>query len=179
MIHSGEKRRRENLVQSLEGREKQLRLVFQQQQSANKGQKEGDDRKKLLDSGVVDLGIDNSWGNREEEPLLGAAGGSGDLLNSYHQKREQVLAEQDKGLDALHDIIVNQKHLSENIYQETVAHHDLIDDIEVGMERTHHGITTTTQNVRLVSRRETVWKYWLVIFLLAIVIIIVIATPGK
>ena len=178
----GERRRREGLVNSLEGREKQLRMVFQQQQSGGSSAKrrsnEGDERKRLLDSAIIDVGTDNRWTNREDEPLLPSAGNS-DMLGSYHQSRDQILAEQDRGLDALHEVILRQKYLSENIQREAVAHHDIIDDINQGIEHTNERLLTTTQTVRSVGQRDSVWRYWLTIFLLAIVIIIIIAVPGN
>ena len=53
-LTDGEKRRRESYVSGLEGREKQLRLVFQQQQSGAKQKRSTDDqRKRLLDSAII------------------------------------------------------------------------------------------------------------------------------
>lgn len=173
-ITEGEKRRREAIVSSLEGREKQLRLIFQQQQSGAKSQS-NDQRKRLLDSGVIDMGTDDSWTAREDAPLLAAGANSSEIMTSYHDRRDQILADQDRGLDALHDVIIRQKHLAENIQTEVVTHNDLIDDIEDGLERTNERLLTTTRTVGLVSRQDSVWRYWLVIFLLTIVIIIIIA----
>ena len=58
------------------------------------------------------------------------------MFRSYHENRDNVLAEQDRGLDALHDVIIRQKNLAENIHTEVGAHNDLIDDIDQGLERT-------------------------------------------
>ena len=88
------------------------------------------------------------------------------------------MADQDRGLDALHDVILRQKHLAGNIQTEASAHNDLLDDIDEGLERTTQRIVTTTQSVRTVSQRDKVWKYWLVILLLLVVMIIIIAIPG-
>ena len=177
-LTTAELQRREAVIVGMEGREKQLRLAFQQQQTGLKsGQNQEAQRRKLLDSSIVNVGLANDWSNREDEPLLGASSTS-DLLSSYHQRRDDALSEQDRGLDALHDVIVRQKHLAQNIQQETEAHNDLIDDIDNGLERTTHRIVNTTENVRIVGRNDKVWKYWLVIFLLVIAIIIIIAMPS-
>ena len=101
------------------------------------------------------------------------------MLNSYHQRKEQVLAEQDRGLDALHEVIMRQKQLAGNIQTEASAHNDLLDDIDEGLDRTTQRLVSTTENVRTVSRSDSVWKYWLIIFLLLVVIIIIIAIPSK
>lgn len=178
-LTDGEKRRRESYVSGLEGREKQLRLVFQQQQSGAKQKRSTDDqRKRLLDSAIIDVGTDDSWTNREDEPLLASGASGSDMVSSYHQRKEQILADQDRGLDALHDVILRQKHLAGNIQTEASAHNDLLDDIDEGLERTTQRIVTTTQSVRTVSQRDKVWKYWLVILLLLVVMIIIIAIPG-
>jgi len=179
-LTDGEKRRREAFVSALEGREKQLRLVFQQQQSGAKQKRSTDDqRKRLLDSAIIDVGTDDSWTNREDEPLLASGANSSDMLSSYQQRKEHVLAEQDKGLDALHEVIIRQKHLAGNIQTEASAHNDLLDDIDDGLDRTTQRLVTTTQSVRTVSQRDKVWKYWLIIFLLLVVMIIIIAMPSK
>ena len=66
-------------MSALEGREKQLRLVFQQQQSGAKQKRSTDDqRKRLLDSAIIDVGTDDSWTNREDEPLLASGANSSD-----------------------------------------------------------------------------------------------------
>ena len=93
-----------------------MRLVFQQQQSGAKQKSSSDDqRKRLLDSAIIDVGNDDSWTNREDEPLLASGSSSSDMMSSYHQRKEQVLADQDKGLEALHEVIIRQKHLAGNI----------------------------------------------------------------
>ena len=177
-LTAAELQRREAVTLGMEGREKQLRLAFQQQQTGLKsGPSHEVQRRKLLDSSIVNVGLANDWSNREDEPLLGATSTS-DLLNNYHQRRDDAISEQDKGLDALHDVIVRQKHLAQNIHQETERHNDLIDDIDNTLERTTHRIVNTTDNVRIVGRNDKVWKYWLVIFLLFIAIIVIVAIPS-
>jgi len=181
-LTAGEKRRREVIVTGLEGREKQLRLVYQQQQGAKaKRMDEERQRKRLLDSNIIDIGNDDSWTNREDEPLLpgNAQGSSQDAVKSYHAEKDQILAEQDKGLDALHEVIIRQKRLAGNIQAEASAHNDLIDDIDQGLERTTQRLVDTTENVRIVGRGGKVWKLWLCIIVLLIGIIIIIAIPGR
>ena len=46
--------------------------------------------------------------------------------------------------------------------------------------QTTQRLMDTTQNVRLVGRRDSgSWKYWLVIALLAVVIVILVSVPKK
>lgn len=175
-LTAGELRRREAITVGLEGREKQLRLAFQQQQAGMKqSESEEEQRRKLLKSSIVNIGLDNDWSNREDQPLLGATGSASEMMDQFHQRKSDTLDEQDRGLDALKDIIVRQKNLAQNIHSEVGAHNDLIEDIDNGLERTTHRITTTTENIRIVGRQDSVWRYWLMIFLLFIVIIVILA----
>ena len=178
-LTGGELRRREAITVGLEGREKQLRLAFQQQQAGMKqSESEEEQRRKLLNSSssIVNVGLDNDWSNREDQPLLGGASGSAsDMMSQYHQRKTDRLEEQDRGLDALQEIIVRQKNLAQNIQTEVGSHNDLLDDIDNGLERTTHRITTTTENIRIVGRNDSVWRYWLTILALFIVIIIIVA----
>ncbi len=128
------------------------------------------------DSNIVDLGTDDSWDNNESTALLPDGAGS---MTLYKERREAALADQDAGLDALHEVIVRQKRIAENIETEVGAQNDLIDDIDDGLDRVNQRLVTTTQGVRDVGRRDSVWRYWLVIVILTILIIVIIAIPGK
>ena len=56
---TGELRRREAITVGLEGREKQLRLAFQQQRQTGMKQSESEEeqRRKLLNSSIVNIGM--------------------------------------------------------------------------------------------------------------------------
>jgi hypothetical protein len=172
-LTAGERRRREAVVASIEGRETQLRYTFQQG-GFRREHRQDDERRRLLDSSIIDMGTDANWGDQEDASLLPTSS-----MASYQQQRDQTLEDQDRGLDALHEVIVRQKRLAENIETEVGAQNDLIDDIDQGLERTTHTIINTTQGVRAVGQRDSVWRYWLAIVVLTILIIIVIAIPGS
>ena len=59
-LTSGEKRRREAAVSAMESREKQLRLALQKGHlDGNPRRKEIEDRKRLFDSNIIDMGKNN------------------------------------------------------------------------------------------------------------------------
>ena len=124
----------------------------------------------------MDLGIDDNWDNSETDALLQDGAAS---MSAYKEKRETAIADQDAGLDALHEVIVRQKRLAENIETEVGAQNELIDDIDDGLERVNNRLVTTTEGVREVGRRDSVWRYWLAIVILTVLIIVIVAIPGK
>jgi len=171
-----EQRRREAEVSALEGRFKQLKMAFQQGGlGKNNKRREDEDRRRLLDSNIIDMGVDDNWSNNESESLIQPASSEA----TYRQYKEDALADQDRGLDLLHEVIVRNKNIAQNIQSEVQTHNDIIDDIDEGLERTTQRLITTTRTVETVSQRDKVWKYWLAIFFLLIVIIVIIAIPGK
>ena len=78
----------------------------------------------------------------------------------------------------MHEVIMRQKQLAGNIQTEASAHNDLLDDIDEGLDRTTQRLVTTTNNVRIVSQNDSVWKCWFIIFLLLVFMIIIIAIPS-
>ena len=176
-LTEGERRRREAAVSALEGRVKQLKMAFQQGGLGNNKRREDEDRRRLLlDSNIIDMGVDDNWSNNEGESLIQPTQSS---EATYRQLKEDALADQDKGLDLLHEVIVRNKNIAQNIQSEVQTHNDIIDDIDEGLERTTQRLITTTRTVETVSQRDKVWKYWLAIFFLLVVIIVIIAIPGK
>ncbi len=64
------------------------------------------------------------------------------------QVRENILAEQDRGLDSLFNIIVRQKNIAQNIESEVDTQNDVLNDIETGLERTNQHLLDTTRTVQ-------------------------------
>merc|ERR1712080_531865 len=116
-------------------------MAFQQGGLGNNKRREDEDRRRLLlDSNIIDMGVDDNWSNNEGESLIQPTSSS---EATYRQLKEDALADQDKGLDLLHEVIVRNKNIAQNI------------------------------------QSDKVWKYWLAIFFLLVVIIVIIAIPGK
>ena len=129
-------------------------------------------------------------------------------------KFDQILSEQDRGLDSLHNVIVRSRITAQNIETEVGVQNEIIDDLgktflraikitrlmrklantrthpfsqtyftcficlDNDVERTTQHLLSTTQRVRTVDRTSAgVWKYWLVIAILFIVIVVIIVIP--
>ena len=102
----GEKRRREAAVSALEGREKQLKMSVQGSFINTRKTDEDERRRQLFDSNIIDLGVEDSWTNSENDALL--PHGHSDL-KTYHQSRETALADQDRYLHTLHTYLFSRK----------------------------------------------------------------------
>ncbi|BES92860.1 unnamed protein product [Nesidiocoris tenuis] len=113
----------------------------------------------------------SSWQNYSEDdsdaPLLGA----NLSVDQMKEQQRRILAEQDRGLENLSDIIGRQKNISLAISNEVGAQNDIIDDIGARMEATTSGIRNTTANVTLVSREDSTWVYWMIILILFLCIV--------
>merc|ERR1711974_375132 len=112
-------------------------------------------------------------------PNSGRDGISGSVVggdSSAGMSQAQILKEQDRGLDSLHDIIVRQRAIAENIEAEVGVQNDIIDNLGDEMEQTNAHLLSTTQRVQTVGRGSSgLWKYWGTIVFLLIVIVILVA----
>ena len=113
---------------------------------------------------------------------------------SLRSDQERALAEQDEGLDLLADVIRRQRGdggvllvlfllfdmivegMGQDIFREVTQQNDLIDDIDDRVENVNQRLLDTTNNVRVVSKKDRTCGYWVIILLLAIAIIAVLAS---
>lgn len=176
-VTQGEKERRRNLVQSLKVKESALRDLMDQVSPTSKAQ-----RNQLLEGSVPALdGAGAGWSG------VGASGGA-DALDGYRGggdaegqtaaqlklAQEEILEVQNEGLDALHEVIVRQKRMARAIGGEVEVQNEILDDIGDAMDQTNERLLTTTQSIRNVDRRDRTCKYWTVILLLLIPIVILL-----
>lgn len=197
-LTSGERVRRQGLVDSLLRSEQELRFSMTQSSITKAQRKEEAQRKELLYSeggGLADLG-EVQWGASRTNQNISNYGSTldpqGTGLDHDHPKErnrgsnnlmtnrqfDQILSEQDSGLDSLHSVIVRSRITAQNIESEVGVQNDIIDNLDDDLERTTQHLLSTTQRVRSVDRTSTgVWKYWLVISILFIVIVVIIAIP--
>merc|ERR1739844_441900 len=97
---------------------------------------------------------------------------------STNQVFDKILSEQDQGLDNLHNVVVRSRIAAQNIHSEVGVQNEIIDGLDDDIERTTQHLLSTTLRVRTVDRTSAgVWKYWLVISILFIVIVVIIAIP--
>lgn len=182
-LTSGELGRRERLLDSLARKERQLRDAIISSDGARAVAKS---RQQLVGGGLADLGT-TGFGEAG-----GGGGGFGEAIGGFSrsepdegeatrgvstqaikQSQEEALAQQDAGLDMLHTIIVRQKGMAQQIGNEVNSQNELIDDIGDRMDGTNARLIDTTQNVRVVDRKDKTCGYWVVIVILFIAIIVV------
>lgn len=99
----------------------------------------------------------------------------GYVAEQLKSQRQQVLKDQDDGLEQLAQSISRQKNIALKIEREVDDHNDIIDDICNKMDRTSGGLQQETANIVLITKKSSTWSYWLIIIVLLIAIIIVIA----
>jgi len=114
--------------------------------------------------------VPNRTGVRENNRTFGME------TESLRSDQERALAEQDEGLDLLADVIRRQRGMGQDIFREVTQQNDLIDDIDDRVENVNQRLLDTTNNVRVVSKKDRTCGYWVIILLLAIAIIAVLAS---
>ena len=78
-----------------------------------------------------------------------------------------------KKLD-LADIIRRQKGIGQDIFRDVTQQNDLIDEIDDRAEDVNQRLLSTTNSVLVVSKKERIGGYWVVILLQFIAIIAVL-----
>merc|ERR1712080_731309 len=122
-------------------KEKQLNQAFKPNTVNIDSNREG-----LFNQGY-DVERNDRWGN----PL----GGNEDLTPAgFQQQQDQIIAEQDKGLDALSKVIQRQKLMGQTIGEEIDYQNELIDDITEGVDRTKDKLVRTEQHVKKVHKKS-------------------------
>eukprot|EP00092_Neocalanus_flemingeri_P023138 GFUD01025088.1.p1 GENE.GFUD01025088.1~~GFUD01025088.1.p1 ORF type:complete len:251 (+),score=94.81 GFUD01025088.1:46-798(+) len=123
----------------------------------------------FLGSGGSDRKVmPNRTGVMETDRSMGVGTGQ------VKQEQQQLLEQQDAGLDVLADIIRRQKGMGQDIFREVTQQNDLIDDIDDRAENVNQRLLDTTGSIRVVSRKDKTCGYWVVIMLLFIAIVVVL-----
>eukprot|EP00088_Acartia_fossae_P070342 TRINITY_DN9396_c0_g1_i1.p1 TRINITY_DN9396_c0_g1~~TRINITY_DN9396_c0_g1_i1.p1 ORF type:complete len:253 (-),score=41.14 TRINITY_DN9396_c0_g1_i1:93-851(-) len=177
-LTSGEKSRREGIVDSLSRKERDLKELVSKTSFRDVDQdKRNLFRKPVPGGGVANLGK-TGWGDVER-----GGGGDGDgeesrdtaglSAQALRDRREEALADQDAGLDALHSVILRQKNMAQQIGTEIHQQNDIIDEIDDRLDNTTQRLLDNTARVRTVGRKDTTCAYWVIIIILLIAIIVV------
>ncbi|KAK6170601.1 hypothetical protein SNE40_018958 [Patella caerulea] len=171
-ITQREVERRQMLIDNLTSKEKQLDQAFRNESAAGRfaGSPQRGDRSSLL--GADTFGASDPWGVGAEPDHLH------DMGNSDLQAQQQrVIQEQDKGLDALSNVIARQKQMALDIGDEVDNQNELIDDITDHVDRTGERLIKETRHISIVDRKSGTCGYWVVIILLFIAVVVIIAVP--
>nr|ACO12656.1 Syntaxin-8 [Lepeophtheirus salmonis] len=123
---------------------------------------------------------------KDREKLLGAEGQTNKPItdispqneNLISQDQYQIMMEQDKGLDALHNVIRRQKETAHAIGNEVNTQNELLDDIEDGIDRTRERLINTTETARNINSKGGTCKYWSIIIVLFVIIVILASVPN-
>lgn len=179
-LTSGERTRREGIVDSLSRKEKDLKELVSKTSFRDVDQdKKNLFRRPVPGGGVANLGK-TGWGDVERgdsdqyggEESRETAGHSAQALR---EKREETMRDQDAGLDALHSVIIRQKSMAQQIGSEIHQQNEIIDEIDDRLDNTTQRLLDNTARVRSVGAKDTTCGYWVIIILLLIAIIVVAA----
>ncbi|XP_020621228.1 syntaxin-8-like [Orbicella faveolata] len=157
--------RRQNMLDQLITKERQMNAAFQQEA----GQSDFG-RSSLL--ATDPRGRDT---NPFDEPE--AFPDSNMSVDDMRRQQQQIIAEQDQGLEALSGIIQRQKVMGQAISDEVDAHNEILDDIDNRMDQTNQRLIKETTHVKRVTAKSSTCGMLVVIVLLIIVIIVVAVVP--
>ncbi|KAK7873825.1 hypothetical protein R5R35_005805 [Gryllus longicercus] len=161
-----EAERRTRLVEQLQSREIQMQQAFQ-----NKDEAAARDRSALIKPSVFAEAGTTGWGTDEEEILSVPAPGV--TVTDMRQQQQEILRDQEAGLEELSKVISRQKAIATTINSEVDFQNDLIDDIAQHADNTDAQLNSRTAQIRTISQKDRTCVYWVIIILLFIAIIVV------
>ena len=157
--------RRQTQIDSLVSKEKQLNQAFKPSSMMDNMERNRE--------GLLNVGFEsdhNRGGNSSHNDDLTHEG--------FQQRQQQIIAEQDSGLDALSSIIQRQKLMGRAIGEEIDYQNDLIDDITEGVDRTKDKLIRTETHVKKVNKKSGSCALLVTVVLLFVVIIALVAIPN-
>lgn len=164
-IIQAEADRRQNLIDDLQTREKQLSTTF-------KGEVTGaETNRSTLMAGGTGGAAANPWLINETEETRGQSFGE------IKQQQQRIIEAQDAGLDALAAVISRQKIMGQEIGNELDEQNEIIDDLAHLVDKTDDRIRNETRRVKLIETKSASCGMLVVIVLLLIAIIVVAVWP--
>ncbi|KAF7213276.1 syntaxin-8 [Nothobranchius furzeri] len=166
-IMQSEADRRQNLIDDLLTREKQLNATFKGDAT------EPEPTRSTLMSGgtAASGGSANPWLVNESEETKGLTFGE------IKQQHQRIIQAQDAGLDALAAVISRQKIMGQDIGNELDEHNEIIDDLAQLVDTTDSRIRNETRRVKLVETKSASCGMLVVIILLLIAIVVIGVWP--
>lgn len=158
--------RRQNLLDSLVTRERQLLGTFKGDIPESEPS-----RSTLIGGGGGQGGAVNPWLVDESDDTRGLTFGE------IKHQQQQIIEVQDAGLDALAAVISRQKQMGQEIGNELDNQNEIIDDITNLVDKTDSRIRNETRRVKLVETKSASCGMMVVIVLLLIAIIMVAVWP--
>lgn len=161
-----EAQRREGLVGNLKGRHQHFTQELSKVMSSGGGSSSS--RGALLGSG------ERGGGRQVREESEHTRGYDN---NALYSQQEQVIRQQDEGLEALRKSIARQKQLGMHIGDELEDQNEMLDELNEGVENTNKRLTRETQHVVRVTEKAKAGGMFCCIVLLILAIIVVAAVP--
>ncbi|XP_071536971.1 syntaxin-8 isoform X2 [Panulirus ornatus] len=93
--------------------------------------------------------------------------------DELRQKQQHIRQDQESGLEALSQVVTQQKRIATAIGSEVEAQNDIIDEIAERTDNTQNQLVDETHQISTVTQTTRTWPYWLVIALLFMAIVIV------
>ncbi|XP_046352036.1 syntaxin-8-like [Haliotis rufescens] len=164
-ITQREVERRQMQLDGLTTKEKQMEQAFRNET--------GETRQSLLGNrGTDTFASSDPWGmNEDPDNFRGVAN------NEIQAQQQDIIREQDQGLEALSSVIARQKMMAVDIGNEVDNQNELIDDITDHVDRTGERLVKETSHIKIVDRKSNTCGYWVAIVLLFIAIIVIVAVP--
>uniref|UniRef100_F7CBR6 Syntaxin-8 n=1 Tax=Xenopus tropicalis TaxID=8364 RepID=F7CBR6_XENTR len=135
--------RRQNLVDELLTKERQLQTSFQRE-----GAEPDLVRSSLMAGGARSSSRNNPWVLEEPEETRGFT------FQEIKQQQHQIIREQDAGLDALSSILARQKQMGQDIGNELDEQNEIIDDVSALVDTTDSKIRNQTRHIKLVDGKS-------------------------
>jgi syntaxin 8 len=158
-----ETERRQRQIEALQSKQIQLERQF-----AIVDDEESATRTKLFSAGSTKL-----WDDDSDDAAIIQPDASSSSVSQMRAEQTRLLEDQDQGLEALSKVISRQKSIAHQINQEVDLHNEILDNLGSTMERTDNRMTTETQNIGTVIRKESTWGYWTIIIALFVAICVV------
>lgn len=166
-IMQSEADRRQNLVDDLVTKDKQLNATFKGDVTEAEPS-----RSTLMSSPAAATGGPvNPWLINESEETRGLSFGD------IKQQQQRIIEVQDAGLDALAEVISRQKMMGQEIGNELEEQNEIIDDLSLLVDKTDDRIRGETRRVKLVETKSASCGMMVVIVLLLIAIVVIAVWP--
>ncbi|KAK6300531.1 LOW QUALITY PROTEIN: syntaxin-8 [Coregonus clupeaformis] len=166
-IMQSEADRRQNLVDDLVTRDKQLNATFK----GDVTQPEPSRSTLMTGAGGEGGAAANPWLVNEPEETRGLG------FSQIKQQQQRIIEVQDAGLDALAAVITRQKLMGQDIGNELDEQNEIIDDLTHLVDKTDDRIRNETRRVKLVETKSASCGMLVVIVLLLIAIVVVAVWP--
>ncbi|KAL1005929.1 hypothetical protein UPYG_G00065770 [Umbra pygmaea] len=158
--------RRQNLVDDLVTRDKQLNTAFKGELTEVEPS-----RSTLMTGAGAGGGVANPWLIDEPEETRGLG------FAEIKQQQQRIIEVQDAGLDALAAVITRQKLMGQEIGNELEEQNEIIDDLTHLVDKTDDRVRNETRRVKLVETKSASCGMQVVIVLLLIAIVVIAVWP--